>query len=85
MTRDRVYRSDPSEPLAFRDATPGRADAARLRVPLFRLVFGAHSGETWGLVGRLAVDAMGLGLLFFSLSGAWFWWRKRRRTLASDR
>ncbi|MBI5441603.1 MAG: PepSY domain-containing protein [Deltaproteobacteria bacterium] len=85
LTRDRVYRSTGSGPLDFRDVTPARADAAGLRVPLFRLVFHAHSGATWGLPGRLAVDALGLTLLFLAITGAWFWWRKRRRTLASGR
>lgn len=83
VTRDRVYRSGPLAPLVFSDVTPARGDEAVLRVPLFRLVFQAHSGETWGIPGRLAVDATGVALLFFSLSGAWFWWRKRRSALAA--
>lgn len=82
VTRDRVYRADTGWPPAFVDATPARAIEPGRRLPLFRLIFELHSGEVWGLPGRLAVDALGVVLVFLCLSGAWFWWRKRRRTLA---
>lgn len=85
LTRDRLYRSYPASPLVFRDQTPARADAEALRVPLFRFVFDAHSGQAWGLPGQLTVDLLGLSLLFLTLSGVWFWWRKRRRTLVVGR
>lgn len=82
VTRDRVYRGSTGWPPAFADATPARAAEPGRRLPLFRLIFELHSGEVWGLPGRLAVDALGVLLLFLCVSGAWFWWRKRRRTLA---
>ncbi len=82
LTRDRLYAASPSWPPRFADATPGRAPEPQRGIPLFRLIFHLHSGETWGLPGRLAVDAVGVVSAFFSLTGAWFWWRKRRRALA---
>ncbi|MFU8858063.1 MAG: PepSY domain-containing protein [Deferrisomatales bacterium] len=82
VTRDRVYRGDTAWPPAFVDATPARAADPERRLPLFRLIFELHSGGVWGLPGRLAMDALGVLLAFLCLTGAWFWWRKRRRTLA---
>ncbi|MHB8765631.1 MAG: PepSY-associated TM helix domain-containing protein [Deferrisomatales bacterium] len=82
LTRDRLYRAGAEWPPRFADATPARAPEAARRIPLFRLVFHLHSGEVWGLAGRLAVDALGLVLAFLCLTGVWFWWRKRRGTLA---
>lgn len=82
VTRDRVYRGDTAWPPRFVDATPARAPEPDRRLPLFRLIFHAHSGEAWGLRGRLVVDALGVVLVVLCLTGAGFWWRKRRRTLA---
>ncbi len=82
LTRDRVYAANPVWPPRFVDATPPRAPEPGGRLPLFRLVFHLHSGETWGLPGRLAVDAIGLLLGFLGASGLWFWGRRRRGSLA---
>jgi len=82
LTRDRLYAAAPAWPPVFTDATPDRAPEPDRGVPLFRLIFHLHSGETWGLPGRLAVDAVGVLLAFLCASGVWFWWRRRRRSLA---
>ena len=48
---------------------------------LFSLIFHMHSGEIWGLPGRLIIDAVGIVLLFATLSGIYMWympWVKRK-------
>ncbi len=85
VTRSRVFRASLSWPPSFTDATPPRCDEPDQRLPLFRFLFHAHSGEAWGLPGRLAVDAAGVALAGFTGTGLWFWWRRRRRTLARGR
>ncbi len=82
VTRSRVYAAAAAWPLHFRDVTPPRAPEPERRIPLFRLVFHAHSGATWGAPGRLLVDAAGVVLTFASLTGGYFWWRRRRGSLA---
>jgi hypothetical protein len=66
----------------FRHVALSRTDENGREESLFRLIFEMHPGRTWGLPGRLLVDAAGVLLVFFTVTGAWFWWRKRRRTLA---
>jgi hypothetical protein len=82
VTRSRVYTARLGDSLQFADTTPTRVPEPTRRIPLFRLVFHLHSGDVWGLPGRLAVDLLGLAVAFLTVTGAYFWWRKRRRTLA---
>jgi hypothetical protein len=82
LTRSHLYAAPLDLPLEFVDATPARESKPDRGIPLFRLVFHLHSGEVWGLPGRLAVDLVGLTLGFLTVTGGYFWWRKRRRTLA---
>lgn len=42
-------------------------------VPLFRLIFALHSGEIIGLPGRLLMDTVALALIYFCLSGLYYW------------
>jgi len=85
VTRSRVFAAAPSWPPEFRVLSLPRATEAEPRLPLFRLLFHAHSGQAWGLPGRLIVDAVGVSLAGFTLTGLWFWWRRRRGTLARGR
>ena len=43
------------------------------RVSLFRTIWWFHSGELFGLAGKLVVDAMALVLLFLSFTGLIYW------------
>ena len=45
----------------------------------FRIVWRLHSGEMFGLVGRLAVDAIALVLLFLCFTGIFVWLRPKIR------
>lgn len=42
-------------------------------VPLFRFIFALHSGEIWGLFGILLMDLVALAVIYFSLSGLYYW------------
>lgn len=43
------------------------------RFTLFRTIWWLHSGELFGLVGKLIVDVVGLVLMFLCLSGVVYW------------
>lgn len=43
------------------------------RFSLFRIVWWLHSGELFGLLGKLIVDAVALVLIFLCLSGVVYW------------
>ncbi|WP_052345257.1 PepSY-associated TM helix domain-containing protein [Alkaliflexus imshenetskii] len=53
------------------------------KVSLFRTLWTLHSGELFGEVGKIAVDILGLGLIFLSVTGILHWifpgWIKRRK------
>lgn len=85
VTRSQVVAAVPSWPPEFSVLTLPRAVEAEPRLPLFRLLFHAHSGQAWGLPGRLVVDAVGVALVGFTLTGLWFWWRRRRGAVARGR
>jgi uncharacterized iron-regulated membrane protein len=85
LTRDRLYHADPTSPGAFSEVTLPRAPEPERGLPLFRLVFHLHSGALWGPAGRLFVDLSGLLLVFCAVTGTWFWWRRRRGSLARGR
>ncbi len=42
-------------------------------VPLFRFIFAMHSGEIWGIFGILLMDLVALAVIYFSLSGLYYW------------
>ncbi len=82
VTRSDLYFAPAGAPFSFAKVTPGKKELKDPSKSLFRLVFDMHSGETWGLGGRLLMDMAGLYLVFASLTGAWFWWRKKTKALA---
>lgn len=45
----------------------------------FRIIWRLHSGELFGLVGRLVVDAVALVLLFLCITGIFVWLRPKIR------
>lgn len=49
------------------------------KMSLFRIVWRLHSGEMFGLVGRLVVDAVALVLLFLCVTGICIWLRPKIR------
>lgn len=42
-------------------------------IPLFRFIFALHSGELLGIVGILLMDLVALSLIYFCLSGLYYW------------
>lgn len=52
------------------------------KVSLFKMIWLLHSGEMWGLAGKLLVDLFGLALLFISFTGLMHFifpnWLRRR-------
>ena len=57
----------------FRELTLPAAAGDDGKVSLFRTVWMLHSGELFGLPGRLVVDAIGLTLVFLTLTGVLYW------------
>lgn len=54
----------------MRIATPEGYDR---RVSLFRTIWLLHSGELFGIVGKLVVDAIAIVLIFLSITGLVYW------------
>ncbi|PZP96239.1 MAG: hypothetical protein DI587_20945 [Variovorax paradoxus] len=54
-----------------RDAAPGNLVSERLRA--------LHTGRVFGVPYRLSVALIGWSVVLLSASGAWIWWRTRRR------
>lgn len=64
--------------LIFSNVTlPDSPDRQR-GMPMFNFVWDLHSGELFGLTGKLIVDCLGLLLIIVSLTGMLFWWQKRK-------
>lgn len=83
VSRSRVYWAvAPYE--AFHAVTLQPSEGHDERVSLFRTLWVLHSGELFGLVGRLVVDVLGLLLLLLVLTGVahWFFPRWIRRWCA---
>ncbi len=52
-----------------------------VKYSLFSLIFHMHSGDIWGLPGKLIIDSTGIILLFATLSGIYIWympWKKKK-------
>lgn len=58
------------------------------KASLFKTLWLLHSGELWGMIGKLVVDIFGIALLVISLTGLLHFifpkWMKRRRARQKD-
>lgn len=86
LTDSHAYESAPGTDAGLADfqrvpleRAPSGGDAQQDGIRLVRLMFALHGGEVWGLPGRLVVDAVGVGLVFLSLSGIYMWYFPRGR------
>jgi hypothetical protein len=55
------------------------------KIPLLRVVWKLHSGELYGLPGRLLVDLLGVAMMVLAISGCWLFFgpkhmRRRKRS-----
>lgn len=82
FTSSFVFKSElEAENFSFKKIQLQSAKSEERKFRLFSLIFHMHSGEIWGLPGRLVVDAIGLVLLFATLSGIYMWympWKKKK-------
>lgn len=77
LSRDRLYRAtltdgDPSRP-SFTAVDIPAADGHDGRVTLFRTLWELHSGQLFGLAGRIVMDAVALTLIIIYFAGIGFW------------
>ncbi len=70
--RSYIYMSLPPYRTFHKIILPATDDADG-KVSLFKTIWQLHSGELFGLAGRLVVDAIALVLIFLSLSGVLYW------------
>jgi hypothetical protein len=68
LAADRLTLAAVSSSRALPETGPARD------VSLVWLLFDLHSGEVFGLLGRLLVDAVGLVIVFLGLSAFWLWY-----------
>ncbi len=71
-TRSRIYVARRPY-VRFTPITVAAAEGEKPRVSLFRTIWWLHSGELFGLVGKLIVDGIALVLIFLSISGVLYW------------
>lgn len=83
FTASHAYVSAAGGELEFQPAALVRAGGndqqASAALPLVKLVFALHSGEIWGLPGRLLMDGVGLALMFLSASAIYVWYFPRSK------
>ena len=59
--------------LNFSKITVPAAEDSGNKVGLFRTIWVIHSGEIYGMAGKLLVDLIGLIFIFITLSGIFYW------------
>lgn len=93
LSRGRLYRAtltdgDPSRP-SFTVVGIPAADGHDGRVTLFRTLWELHSGQLFGLAGRMVMDAVAIALIVIYFAGVGFWlcsrWLKRKTLMAARR
>ncbi len=81
LSRSNVYISTPPYK-TFQCVTLKASEDADGKVSLFRTIWMLHSGELFGIVGKVIVDLLAILFIFFCLSGIIIWltpkWMKRR-------
>ncbi len=75
--RSALYYSTPPY-ASFTRLTPQAPRGYRSEETLFRTVWLLHSGELFGLAGRLIMDGVALILILLSLTGLLYWWLPKR-------
>ena len=74
MTRSHLLITDKnSDSLAFKNETIPPGEDFDNKIGLFKTLWVIHSGEIYGKVGRLIVDAVGLIVIIISLTGLFYW------------
>ncbi|KAA3617081.1 MAG: PepSY domain-containing protein [Calditrichaeota bacterium] len=82
FTESEAYKASfPARELQFQKVKLKRDKEAENTVSLIRLFFHLHSGEIWGLPGKLLFDIVGIILFFLSISAFYSWyypWKRKR-------
>lgn len=82
VTASHVYASAAAklrfQPVPLTRVAGSEGEAER-KLTLTKLAFALHSGEIWGLPGRLLIDAVGLLLVFLSVSAMYMWYFPRAK------
>lgn len=76
--RSHLYVATESKP-DFRKLTLSPSPDSEGKVTLLRIIWCLHSGELFGLPGRIVVDAIGITFLFLCISGIAIWIVRKRR------
>lgn len=93
LSRDHIFRAtlngaNAQRPL-FEVVDLPAADGQDGRVTLFRTLWDLHSGQLFGLAGRIVMDAVAIALIVIYFSGVFFWifssWLKRGHGSAGRR
>jgi hypothetical protein len=86
QTRSYLLRS--TEGQSFHPIVLPAPEGYNGKASLFKTLWLLHSGELWGLAGKLAVDIFGLAILIISLTGLMHFifpkWIKRRKARQED-
>lgn len=69
----------------FQKITLTKTDKDKGKVSLFRTIWLLHGGGLFGMAGKLFVDAVGLILLFLSISGVYYSFAPRSRSSLAKR
>ncbi|MBK7027759.1 MAG: hypothetical protein IPH45_00405 [Bacteroidales bacterium] len=74
MTRSNLLIADLNDKkLNFGKITVLAGEDSGNKVGLFRTIWVIHSGEIYGIAGKLLVDLVGLIFIFITLSGIFYW------------
>ena len=76
LTRSHLFRSTDYQTFEQIDL-PAPAHYKN-KIGLFKTIWVLHSGELYGLVGRLVVDALGLIMIFLSITGFIIFLKKKK-------
>lgn len=87
MTRSHVFRIGDNANTEMLDLHP--PDNYVKEVSLFKTIWVIHSGELYGLAGKLLVDLIGLAFIFLSVTGLIYfffpkWIKRRKRNLKTN-
>lgn len=83
MTRSHIYKLSPSVPHKILKIEVRPPQCEDMRISLFKTLWIIHTGEMYGIPGKLIVDLVGITFIFLSFTG-WIYflfpsWIKRRK------